>query len=233
MEPAIFIISWKGMHARAAGIARELAAAGRHCHVVFSDPDPEFNLQCPGSATRLDDSSFWAAKFAACLAACGDGPMLVIHADTECRDWPALAARCRDVMAARPEIGVWAPRIEGAFFDIGNAAIKAPREDGLVTMANTDGIVFALGRPEVARMRQVDYSRNTYGWGIAWLFCSAAYAAGRIAVADRQADVTHLPGRGYDPGDALKLALRFLLRELRPTERIQFELLSRYIGRIF
>ena len=233
MEIQVFIISWKGMHAAAGSIERAVRRAGFDTHVIYSDPDPEFRLAAAGDVTRLADTSYWAGKFEACLRACLARRMLVIHADTSCDDWPGLVGRCQAVMRARPEIGVWAPCIENAYFNLGNAAIKGPREDGLAPVANTDGIVFCLARPEVERMAAVDYTRNTFGWGIAWLFCSAAYAAGRVAVVDTRAQVQHRAGRGYDGGEALRMALRFLVRELRPQERIQFELLSRYVGRIF
>ena len=233
MDIQVFIISWKGMHARAGRIEREVMAAGFSTHVVLSDPDPTFAYPAPGEATRLDDSSYWAEKFHACVLACRAPRMLVIHADTDCADWGGLVRRSLMVMQARPDIGVWAPQIENAHFNLDTMALRGWREDGLVPVANTDGIVFCLGAAEVERMRRPDYARNRFGWGIAWLFCSSAYASGRIAVIDTRVAVQHLPGRGYDGGAALQQALRFLLRELAPRERIQFELLSRQTGRIF
>jgi hypothetical protein len=233
MNIQVFIISWKGMHARAEAIERAVMEAGFATHMVLSDPDPAFAHQAMGAATQLADTSYWAEKFRCCVLACRAQRMLVIHADTECGDWGALITRCLEVMQARPDIGVWAPRIENAHFTAGNASLRGWREDGLVPVANTDGIVFCLAAPEVERMREVDYSRNRLGWGIAWVFCSSAYASGRMAVIDGAIEVKHLPGRGYDSGEALQQALRFLVRELRPRERIQFELLSRQTGRIF
>ena len=233
MEVHVFVISWKGQHHTAAGIEGALREAAITTHVVYSDPDPDLKAPFTGDLTLLPDATYWAEKFDACLRACRGERMLVIHADTSCADWPGLVRRCLDVMKARPEIGVWAPMIEGAYFNVENAAIKAPREDSLIPVANTDGIVFCLAEPERRRMAKVDYSRNTFGWGIAWLFCCAAYGAGRSVVVDGRATVSHRQGRGYDTAEALRLALRFLLRELRPAERIQFELLTRYVGRIF
>jgi hypothetical protein len=233
MDVQVFIVSWKGMHGRAAGIERAVLDAGFATHVVYSDPDVNYNYPAAGEVTRLDDASYWAGKFHACVLACRANRMLVIHADTDCADWDRLVRRCVSTMMARPDIGVWAPRIEGAFFNLENAAIRGGREDGLVPVANTDGIVFCLARPEVERMAEADYARNTFGWGIAWLFCCSAYASGRLAVIDTVIEVRHLPGRGYDSGQALAQAMRFLVRQLRPRERVQFELLTRYIGKIF
>lgn len=221
------------MHARAEAIARAVLEAGFAAHVVYSDPDPAFAFPATGAATRLEDTTYWAEKFRCCVLACRAQRMLVIHADSECADWGALIRRCLAVMQARPDIGVWAPQIENAHFNAGNAALTGRREDRLVPVANTDGIVFCLAAPEVARMREVDYSRNRHGWGIAWVFCSSAYASGRMAVIDGAIAVRHLPGRGYDPAEALQQALRFLVRELRPHERIQFASLARQTGRIF
>ena len=233
MEIQVFIISWKGVHTAAASIERAARGAGFDTHVVYSGPDPGFCLQVPGGVTRLEDTTYWSGKFDACLRACRGQRMLVIHADTSCDDWPELIRRCLAVMQVRPDIGVWAPRIENAYFNLENAAIRGPREGGLVTVANTDGIVFCLARREVDRMAAVDYARTTFGWGIAWLFCSSAYASGRMAVVDTRVEVRHRVGRGYDSGQALRMALRFLVRELHPRERVQFELLTRYVGRIF
>jgi NADP-dependent 3-hydroxy acid dehydrogenase YdfG len=58
-----------------------------------------------------------------------------------------------------------------------------------------------------------------------------------VIVTSTAARVAYQGGGGYNAAkaaeSALAQALRFLVRQLRPRERVQFELLTRYIGKIF
>jgi len=177
---------------------------------------------------RRPDDLFWADKFSACLQAFDGDLMLVVHADCDCDDWPGLVARCRAVCGMLPRIGVWAPRIEGTYYDLESTSILPLTRGGLRIVANTDGIVFCLARPVAERMRKLPYDRNVYGWGIDWVFCAHAHATGRQVVGDPGCVVRHPRGSGYDHAEARRQQAAFLGR-MTVAERVQFRLLESFV----
>jgi hypothetical protein len=222
------------MHDRAVAIGECLLQRFGSVAIIFSDPESDLVLPTRCRQVRRPNDLYWSDKFSACLQCSPHMAILVIHADTQCEDWIALVWRFLHIQEQYPQMAVWAPNIDNTYFNIRTAGIRRfDREETLHAVANTDGVIFGLSSEIAQRMVAADYTRNVFGWGIAWLFCCACYSTGGIAVIDTSIKVTHLPGRGYDDGPALQQGVRFLLRELSFEERIQFELLSNLVGHIF
>ena len=62
LPPSIYNISWKTMHQNALKIAKDvMEGLPRHQDVtiVYSDPDPHYNLEAPCKCIRRADSLFW------------------------------------------------------------------------------------------------------------------------------------------------------------------------------
>ncbi len=228
MRLAVFIISWAGRHEDAVLIAKSVLKAADDVSLVYSDPDPALVLDAPCRLIKRPNELFWEDKLKACLDACGDKPMLVIHADCKCEDWALLIESYYKASARLTDLGVWAPRIHGTPFDLRFSRISKIKNSNLNIAALTDAIVFALSTEVVARMRQVRYGDNPMGWGTAGLFCAAAHVMDKLVVIDEAIDVHHPQGTGYDT-DAAVAGMQNFMREFTNRECIEFLLLKSYV----
>ena len=223
MNPQIFIISWTGQHENAAHIARELLDLTSNISIVYSDTDPELEIDVPCRLIKRPNELYWGDKFKACLDACGDDPMLVIHADCTFVDWKALFRRNIEVVTKFPFVGVWAPKIDWVGWKIETHTIMPINKD-LVAVGRTDGIVFYLSPRIIKRMRHANYSKNVFGRGIEVMFVLAAYMRGMIAVIDKSIEVKHPQASGYSEKEAHVQFTEFL-KQLDIREEIQRRLI--------
>ena len=218
----IFVISWAGQHSSAAKISNKLLADG--WSVTIIDSDPSLNPDCDeiivseAKKIRRPNNLFWADKFLACLEQNRSSLMLVIHADTHCDNWSLLVKTCFDTMNEIPNIGVWAPFIDNTPYHLSNTKIATIDGSQMHLVTETDGIIFCIRKEMVERLKGVDYSKNTYGWGIDSLFNAISYACNRISVVDSEILVSHSLSRGYDAERAYFLRHDFLKEHLSPAE---------------
>jgi hypothetical protein len=185
-------------------------------------------LDAPCQLIKRPNELFWEDKFKACLDACEDNPILVIHADCTCDNWAQLVQSCIDANTRFKNIGVWAPQIEGTYMHLSFSRIFKIKNSSLNISALTDGIVFYLSPQIVRRMRKVKFGNNPLGWGIDGLFCAASNVMNKLVVIDEAVKVFHDQKRGYDTFTA-KLMLDSFLNEYSPRERVEYELLRAYL----
>jgi hypothetical protein len=95
-----------------------------------------------------------------------------------------------------PQINVWAPKIDGTFFNVEFTEISR-LADHLSVVAGTDAIVVAFRRDVIARFATCDLERNFHGWGVDWVLTCHSYANNMIAVVDRTVPVHHAESRSY------------------------------------
>lgn len=226
--PHVFIISWTGRHPNALHIAHQVRQVAERVTVVYSDADPALALDAPCGLIRRPNELFWADKFKACLDACGDAAMLVIHADCDCDDWGALVQAHASAVARLDRVGVWAPRISGTDYELDVVRVLPVAGTCLNLVALTDGIVFALSPSIVARMRLVDYSGNRFGWGIDLLFCAAAHVRQQRVIIDESVSVRHPADRGYDWREA-EQGMRDFISRAEPAEFDRIQMLKQYV----
>lgn len=224
----IFIVSWAGQHANAARIAESLSGAADRLSIVYSDPDLALIPDAGCESIRRPNELYWGDKFKACLDACDEDLMLVIHADCQCDDWKGMAGKCREAHRKINNLGVWAPLVDWTPFDIANTVIATIDRSPLRVVAQTDAIVFSLSRPVADRMRRADYEKNIYGWGIPWMFVACAFSNNMLAVVDESVPVKHPQGRGYDE-NAARSQMNEFLQQLSPAELVQYRLLKSHI----
>lgn len=229
----IFIISWSGQHKNAELIARNISQFSNDISIVYSDPDPEFIFNDPVfNLIRRPNELFWEDKFKACLDHTDSNGMLVIHADCLCDDWSFLVTRCIKATKSKDFIGVWAPKIDGKYWNLQTCGIFEIQNTDLVASAIIDAIVFYLCPEIISRMRQINFGRNKFGWGIGGLFCAASYVNKKLIVIDRAVEVIHPQGRrGYDEQEATKQMHGFL-HQFSPIERLQHHLLVTHVNYI-
>lgn len=224
----VFVISWTGQHEKAVAIAEQIGCVGNAVSIVYSDADAHLTIPTDIPLIRRPNELFWEDKFKACLDACGDDPLLIIHADCEYGDWPGLVAAHARAASEFGDIGVWAPALSGTPYQPEFVEIARVGGDSLIFAAMTDGLVFGLSPDVVDRMRQATYSANRFGWGIDVMFCVAAYAQQRWVVIDTAIHVAHSASRGYDDAEA-RQGMQSFLSQLRPMEFVQWILLKDHI----
>jgi hypothetical protein len=225
----VFIISWAGRHQDAINLIRHLKHPACHPTVIYSDPDPVLTPSFGCTAVRRPNHLFWGDKFQACLEAAQSDSMLVIHADCICSDWNQLVERFINCIARSPDVGVWAPLIDGTIHNINNTRLFDVPRLNLSIASKTDAIVFGLTAPIMARMRKADYTKNIYGWGIDVMMNCAALSLGMVSVVDQSVAVEHPVGAGYERTIAQK-QMREFLKQLDPIEH-NFYMLMNELGK--
>lgn len=223
----VFVVSWPGQHRNASEILAQLDEFRDRLSIVFSDPDPAFDMDVRCRKIRRPNELFWSDKFTACMDSCRSDTMLVLHADCTCSDWPALVRKCIDAFDQYPALGVWAPSMRGTAFEIENTIISERSGTSLCMVTQTDAICFALSKRVVARMQRADYSDNIYGWGIAQLMVANAYCSNMLVLVDKSVEVQHAGNTGYSRIDA-EAQYRHFLKQFTPQEFAQFRLLNAF-----
>lgn len=222
MRQAVGIISWQGMNARAKATAEALCGAGLAVTVVYSS-DSEADETGAGHWVRVPQEQFFGAKFDVLLDhIAADETLLLVQADAECDDWPALAARFTDVLTRIPGLGLLTPEIENTPYPLNVTGVGQYDESGLFEVLHTDAIVLVIAPAIVERLRGLDFSLNNLGWGIDWTALCHARAQGMLALCDRAIKVRHPEGRGYDWLQA-ESQMREFVTQMTDTERDHYE----------
>lgn len=224
----VFIISWQGQHENAILIYKQISRTNSKVSIVYSDPDPKLVLNAPCELIRRPNELFWEDKFKACLDSTGNNGMLVIHADCNCEDWGFLVNRCININQGVKNIGVWAPKIDGTFWNLKVLGIAKIEKFDLVISTLTDGIVFYLSPKIIERMQQFKYGNNKFGWGIDSAFCATSFVNNKLVVIDTAVNVFHPQKIGYDSLQAKNLKNTFI-NQFSLQERLQYELLRQYV----
>jgi hypothetical protein len=179
---------------------------------------------------RRPNDKFFSDKFKACLDLTRGDLLLVLHADCTCDDWAALVQRCSDWHRVNPTIGIWAPHIIGSQWGLERTRILRMSGTTLSVVAQPDSICFSLTKPLIERLRRVDYSANTFGWGIDWLMTCAAMSRSLFVVVDEGVRVNHPPSTGYSRDEANK-GLQEFQSQFTIMEVMLARVLSAYIIR--
>ncbi len=224
-----FVVSWAGKHANSIDIAEKIEKCVSRTTIIYSDPDGEMSLQTSCEAVRVPNDWFWGRKFKVCLDLCESDLMIVIQGDVNCNNWDAAIVKCAQSFGSNERIGVYAPMVDYAYFDLNKTFIERLNDSSLSIVALVDGIVFAISRPVVNRLKNLSYDDNKYGWGILWAAVSYAYSNGLIAVLDDSVKVSHPESRGYDSEVAYQQMILFL-QQLSFDERVYFKRLQSHVN---
>lgn len=215
----VVIISWDGMHDRAAAIAKAIEGHAERLDVIYSNhaATPE---EGAGQWHRIAHEAYFGHKFRLSLDLHdgADEPMLQINADAETDDWPALVAAARAAFDRDPGIGVWGPEIDWTPWPTDLVATGASDAAGQLDVLQSDGVVWALAPAVLSRLSQLDYQANNLGWGIDWAAMSLAHAAGLRVVRDPSVLVRHPESRGYDSA-AAEAGMETFLAQLAPEHQ--------------
>ena len=228
----VVIISWGSLDPAAAAIAKAMAPVADRLTVLHSASvagPAESSADRPGHWITLPENAFFGPKFATALAeTAADAGMLLIHADTSFDDWPGLVARCRWAFANWPDLGVWGPDFTNTPWRTDWVRLlNMPGHPEVVSVAQTDGIIFALAPAVLNRLRQLDLSGNNLGWGIDWAAIGFSLATGRLVLRDLSLVVQHPASRGYMSDLALD-QMRSILAALPLAEQTQVLLLMEF-----
>ena len=222
------IIGWEGKNDRARAIAALLQPVVSTLTVVYSNA-AETDLTGPGDWLRVPNADFFGCKFHRAIEVFDGDIFLLVHADTDYADWPALVQRCTHCFTTLPQLGVWSPDFTYTPYPTIDVALLPLPLEGLVTVAQTDGIVFALSAPVVARMAQLEEKGNNLGWGIDRAAAAFARTTGRLVVRDQALLVRHDISRGYESGVAVE-QMWVYLAQLTLAERDMLLLSHSYLG---
>lgn len=219
------VLAWTGFEDKAKAIEAAVSPHADQVSVVYSVPANPPDI--PHTWTTVDYECFYGCKFAKALQLHKGGILLQIQADASVPDWGHLIARCRKAFSDHPEIGVWAPEIDYTMWVTDKVFLRDfDRENSLVSVRQTDGIVWAMSDAVVGRMKQADYSGNRLGWGIDSLAIAYAYANNMVVCRDTSIVVDHPKGKGYSRDEASAQFSSFL-NQFSHQERIQHSITRR------
>lgn len=216
------ILAWTGFEEKAKIIEKALIDHADSVSVIYSVP--EGGPEVPHHWVRVDYDCFFGCKFQKAITLHPGGVMLQIQADAHSDNWPELLGRCRQAFTDYPELGVWGPQVDYSMWSLDRVYIDSfEPENSLVSVRQTDGIVWALSEPVIERMRQADYSGNRLGWGIDSLAIAFAFSHNMLVLRDTSLQVHHPKGAGYGADEAAK-QLEWFLKQFSAQERIQMKI---------
>jgi hypothetical protein len=149
------IISWDGYGDAARRIAGRVAPSVESVRVIYSNA-AEAPESGPGDWIQVPNSAFFGTKFCRGIEAHGRGILLLLHADTDCSDWPALVDRCRDVFDRHSDLAMWSPDFTHTSFPNSRVKLADGPEPGLISVGFPDGIVLAIREDVVRWLKQLD-----------------------------------------------------------------------------
>ena len=213
------ILAWVGFEEKARAIEEAVRPHADQVSVIYSVPDnpPEI----PESWTTVDYECFFGCKFHKALELHSTGVMLQIQADAHIDDWGHLIRRCREAFDTVSDLGVWGPDVDYTMYTTEKVFISDfDPDNSLISVRQTDGIVWAMSDKVIDRMRQADYSGNRLGSGIDVMAIAFAYANNMLVLRDTSLLVDHPKGKGYSHEEAREQLLWFL-NQMSPQEKIQ------------
>jgi hypothetical protein len=216
------ILAWVGHEEKARIIEEAVRPHADQVSVIYSVPaePPDF----PQTWTQVDYACFFGCKFREALALHKTGTMLQIQADAHIDNWGQLISRCRDAFDTIPDLGVWGPDVDYTMFTTDKVFISEfDRDKSLISVRQTDAIVWAISETVIERMGQADYSGNRLGWGIDSMAIAFAYANNMLVLRDTSLLVSHPKGMGYGQDEATQ-QLNWFLEQMTPQEKIQMKI---------
>ena len=221
------VISWGNYFEQSAQISSAIAEHVDNLTVVYSNGS-ESEEYGSGSWFGVPNDWFYGRKFEQALKQIAtDETMFLIHADTHCDDWPALARRCRTVLDSNPDIGVWAPAISKTPWTDVRVKVGSLEDYSINFVAQTDGVVFAYTPVVLDRLRKLDYGENNIGWGIDWIAICHSYVSNLFVISDQEVIIDHEEGQGY-PRDEALAQMNLFLEQMTPQESLMYVILNSY-----
>jgi hypothetical protein len=216
------ILAWVGHEEKARAIEEAVAPHADQVSVIYSVPDNPPDI--PRTWTTVDYECFFGCKFHKALELHTSGVMLQIQADAHIDDWGHLIRRCRDAFDTTPDLGVWGPDVDYTMYKTEKVFISDfDPARLLISVRQTDGIVWAMSDKVINRMRQADYTGNRLGSGIDAMAIAFAYANNLLVLRDTSLLVDHPKGKGYSHEEAREQLLWFL-NQMTPQEKIQMKI---------
>lgn len=194
------LVSWAGQRDAALKIANALVASADRLTVIYSNPE-EQPEEGPGTWIQIANDKFFGPKFKALADHVTEDIFLLIQADADYPDWPALAQACRAAFERDRTLGYWAPEVRVSPFTPEIVRIRA-LDAARIECTNLDAIVCAFDREVYQTLKQYPFEENNLGWGVDMAAAAAAVLAERRVVMDQSLQVAHPQSRGYEGTEA-------------------------------
>lgn len=217
----VFVLCWPGKEAAAHHIAKSIEPCVDYLTVIYKN-DTGFIETGSGEWKKISSEWFYGRQFKHSLDLNRGHIMLHIQADARFDHWPSVIEKCKEAFDCFPNVGVWAPNVYHSVWTPDLTSIRRLRDDEILAVTMTDGIVWALSPPVINRLRMFDYDMNNFGWGICEAACAFAFTNNMLVLMDLSLKVEHPKGSGYCNVQALEQGKEFIT-QLSATERIQFD----------
>ena len=224
-----FIIGWSGWENSCESIAAMVFPHVEKLTVVYSNSG-EVEYEGVGEAVRVPNDWFYGRKFEECLRRFDGDVMLQIHADAflDRAGWARLIERCRYSFGKYESLGVWAPEINYTPWDFDLVEISDTDDECLKSVAQTDGVVWALSNKVLERLKFIEFEQNNLGWGVDWISIAYSFSNNLLVLRDVSVCVDHPRGSGY-LGKQAVAQMNIFLKQMSAQEKTQYALLNEII----
>ena len=228
MAPKIhaIVFCWPGKVRDTETICASLSGHADKVTVIDASTEPVNVRDCDW--IKINPDAYFGHQFVHALRVFEHDVLLQIQADASYPDWGRLVETCRSRFDRMPELGIWGPDIDFTTWPTQRVRLFETGDPKLVGVVQSDCIVWALKRPVVEFLKQLDYSNNNLGYGIDWAAIAYCYANKGLVIRDLSLRVLHPMGSGYNRDEAHRQMWGFL-SQMRQPERIQFALLWAYL----
>ena len=223
-----YVISWDGFYKKSQHIVSELEHHADALHVIYSNKDGSGETG-QGNWHKVPNECFFGGKFKTALDLFNEDIFLLVHADVTCDSWPSLVEQCRKIFSFK-DVGVWVPDINFNPWSINKTKISEVNNlKGVHFVAATDAIVVAYSAEVISRLKQYNYEKNHFGWGIDWAAVCYAYCNNLMVLGDTTVKLHHPQSPGYSTDQARQQMNEFF-QQMTVQERMQYAVLNGYIS---
>lgn len=230
-EPAgpfhIILFCWPRVVPNVLEICRQLERFDCRKTVIDASPGPAPDI-AGWAWTKIDPDAYYGSQFESAMTVMDEDACLLIVGDMECDDWTAAATICRARLTRFPEIGVWSAEVDHTGWPTALTRVRLLSGTDMQIVRQTDCCVWALRRPIIDRLRQLNFAGNSLGWGIDWAAMAICYGNGMLPVRDPAVSIHHPPGTNYPTDDAQR-QMNVFLEQLTDGEKALVQMITELI----
>jgi len=220
-----FVLAWPGNEKSAQCIQNEVRPCVDSVTVLYNSPTPLSDVKVPEGWIDLGGDAYFAAKFEHARQVARSDVQIFIPADCHVENWANLISRCRSAFAQSTKLAIWAPHTAGTAWTPERTMLRKHSRSTLSVTA-VDSLIWALKGSFLKNLPDLDFSNNTFGWGIETAVAAEAHRSGKLIVLDTSLTYGHVRGSAYNANHAERGEIDFFRtlpgKNLEIVRRIQY-----------
>lgn len=213
----VFVLAWPGNEELARRIVDEVGPFVSSIRVLYNSGAE--NKYLPPGWFNLGADAYFGKKFAHIIENGRSDVQLLVPADCTVADWKKLLATCSSAFERHDRLAIWAPHTEGTAWTLDRTCLRRVSRTTF-SVTTVDSLIWALKGPFLRSLPKLDFSSNTFGWGIETAVAAEAHLQGKLVLVDTSITFSHVRGSAYSSDLAEQTEINFLQELPRKTLRI-------------